>query len=106
MNRYYVEIVCRANSITRAQLEAMFEPIANAVYELTGVIDADLAANFGDLTLEFMMSVDAGDEVRALGASLAATRTALHAAGHSTPGWERIFETIQQTVRKEQPAHA
>lgn len=106
MNRFYIEIVCQSGGATAEHLEARFTDIADALYDLTEVVDADLGANFEDRTLEFMMFVDSDDEVGALTTALAATRTALHAAGHPTPGWEKDFETIQQTVRKEHPQYA
>lgn len=96
MNRYYIEIVLQAGSeVSERDLRTMFDPIADAVYELTDVIDADLGANLAERTLEFMMSVDADNEIDALAKAVAATRTAIEATADH-------FEAIQQTVRKEQ----
>lgn len=101
MNRYYLEITCLARDVTREQLEEQFEPLADAVYDLSDVIDADLGADLDARTLDFTMAVDAEDEAAALAAGVAAVRCALHAARWSTPGWEKHFEAIQHLVRRE-----
>jgi hypothetical protein len=101
MTRYYLEITCRAHGISRDQAEEIFEPLADAVYDLADVVDADLGADLAKRLFDFTMAVDADDEVSALRQGLVAVRCAIHASGGSTPGWENHFETIQQVVRLE-----
>jgi hypothetical protein len=101
MTRYYLEITCRVHGVPREEAEEIFDRLADAVYDLTDVIDPDLGANLAEGLFDFAMAVDAPDEVSALGQGLAAVRCAIHASGGSTPGWEDHFETIQQVVRRE-----
>jgi hypothetical protein len=101
MTRYYLEITCQVHGASRDTMEDLFEPLAEAVYDLTGVIDPDLGADMARSRFDFTMAVDADSEVDALRAGLAAVRSALHAIGESTPGWENHFEAIQQVVRRE-----
>ncbi len=101
MTRYYLEITCRAHGISRDRAEEIFDELAEAVYDLADVIDADLGANLEECLLDFTMAIDAEDEVSALRQGLTAVRTAIHASGGSTPGWEDHFETIQQIVRRD-----
>lgn len=97
MNRYYLEITIHLQETDASQMDALFEPLADATYDLDGVIDADLGARLDEGEFDFTMAIDAEDEPDALGKGLAAVRCAIHAAGGSTPGWE----TIQQVVRSE-----
>lgn len=101
MNRYYLELTVHLPGLDADQAEAAFEPLADAVYELVDVADADLGARLAESEFDFTMFVDAEDEVAALTAGLAAVRTAIHAVGGATPSWEGHFETIQQLVRRE-----
>lgn len=102
MNRYYVEITVKSVGASRDRVEAMFDPLAEAVCELTGVIDADLGAHFAEGLFDFSMAVDAKDEVSALMAGMSAVRAAMHAVGLSTHGWDDHFKQIQQVVRREE----
>lgn len=101
MTRYYLEITCQMQDASRSKMESLFQPLADAVYDLTGVIDADLGADTERGLFDFTMAVDAADEIAALQAGLAAVRCALHAAGEATPGWEQHYETIKQVVARE-----
>lgn len=93
--RYYLIITCKIVGPSEADLDALFEPLADAVADLVGVIDADLGANTAEGLFDFSMAVDVNDEVSALQAGLAAVRTAAHVAGCSTPGWEQHFEACE-----------
>lgn len=101
MIRYYLEITCQLQNGSRDEMEELFEPLADALYDLTNVIDADLGANLDRGQFDFTMAVDADDEVAALQAGIAAVRSAVHATGGGTPGWEQHFETIRQVVSRE-----
>jgi hypothetical protein len=106
MTRFYLEITIRVSGLPADDVERLFDPLAEAVYDLTGVIDADLGARIGDSEFDFTMAVDADDEPSALTAGLSAVRCALHAAGGATPGWEDHFAAIQSLVRKQEPVAA
>lgn len=101
MTRYYLEITCLVRGVSRDEAEKLFDALADAVYDLSDVIDADLGANLADARFDFSMAVDAETEVEALQQGLAAVRTAVHATGGSTPGWEDHFEAVQHVVRRE-----
>lgn len=100
MTRYYVEITVQAD-MPRTDREELFQSLAEAVYDVAGVNDADLGANFAAGVFDFVMTVEAGDEVSALSAGLTGVRTAVHAAGGATYGWDDHFEAIKHVVRKE-----
>ncbi|MGH9211041.1 MAG: hypothetical protein ACRD2C_10205 [Acidimicrobiales bacterium] len=102
MDRYYLEITVRV--VDDVDVEALFDPLAEAVYDLVDVIDADLGARFGDREFDFTMTLDAEDAPSALGTGLTAVRTALHATGGATLGWERHFEAIRHMVQAEPAA--
>jgi hypothetical protein len=101
MTRYYLEITCNVLGLGRSELEERFDTIADAVYDLTDVVDADLGMDLDNDRLDFTMAIDANDEPDALGKGLAAVRCAIHASGGSTPGWERHFEAVKQVVSRE-----
>lgn len=104
MTRYYIEITVRVSGLPTDRVEALFDPLADAVYDLADVIDADLGARIGAREFDFTMMLDAQDEPSALTAGLAAVRCAVHAVGGSTPGWEDHFAAIQSLVRAEPAA--
>jgi hypothetical protein len=101
MTRYYLEITVQATGLSRDDHEAIFEPLADAVYDLGDVIDAELGADLTEDLYEFTMAVDATDEVEALRAGLAAVRCAIHTVGAAPAGWDNRFKTVQQVVRDE-----
>lgn len=104
MNRYYLEITVKATGLTPTQVDDLFDPLADAVYELTDVIDADLGARLNHAEFDVTMAIDADNELTALSQGIAAVRCAIHAAGGATPGWEEHFETIRQEIRREPAA--
>jgi len=104
MTRYYLEITVKVSGLPTARVEALFDPLADAVYDLAEVVDADLGARIADNEFDFTMAIDAEDEPSALTAGLSAVRCALHAVGGATPGWEDHFAAIQSLVRAEPAA--
>jgi hypothetical protein len=99
MTRYYLEITCQMQGMPLKDAETVFERLADAVYGLTSVIDADLGRS-GD-RFDFSMAIDAEDPPSALADGLSALRCAIHTAGGNTAGWENYFETIKQVIRPE-----
>jgi hypothetical protein len=94
-SRYYLVITCKMVGPSEPELDALFEPLADAVADLSDVIDADLGANTAEGLFNFTMAIDAPDEVSALQMGLVAVRSAVHAAGGATPGWEQNFEAVE-----------
>jgi len=103
MKRFYLEITCQVHGIPA---EEVYDNLADAVHDLTDVKDQDLGANLAEGTFDFCLTVDASGEAEALGRGLAAVRTAVHAAGGSTPGWEQHFRRIKNVVRPVEPVPA
>jgi len=101
MTRYHVELDCTVLDISEGAFAALFEPVADALYDLDGLIDADLAASTGERLFTFSMSVDAPDQVAALTAAVSATRTAVHVAGGSTPEWEKHLAMVRTLITDE-----
>lgn len=106
MIRYYLEITVQVSGLSDDAVKALFDPLAEAVYDLADVVDADLGARIGDREFDFTMAVDADGAPDALTRGLAAVRCALHATGGSTADWEDHFATVQSLVRKEDPVAA
>ena|GEM_PF-3386500 len=83
----YVELTVAGDKVT----SKMFDLVAEALYNCEGVIDPDLEADFAAKTLTFHMGFAGPIEPdQALGKVLGIARTALHAAGLGTPGWENV----------------
>lgn len=99
MKRHYIQITVLVQCLSRAEMEALFEPIADAVFELSSIIDPDLSVDLGGRVFDFNMAVDADASPAALSTALNAVRSALHSAGAATPGWEQYFEVIEETIR-------
>ncbi|WP_144710994.1 hypothetical protein [Curtobacterium pusillum] len=102
MTNYLVHLECAALVDGADDITAAFDLIADALFELEDVHDQDLSADVGTRTLTFSVGVTADDEFGALDRALGAVRTALHAAGRGTPGWEQHYRMLRQEV-EEQP---
>ncbi len=96
MNRnYYVELSFEVrDGDAPADLELMVDPLMDAFEDVSGLTDVDLGVDLLASALDICIHLDGPDEVAALGAAVAAARTAIHAAGHSTPGWESSFKSM------------
>lgn len=98
-DQYLVEIECRAKG-TDVGREEFFDEISENLDKIVGVVDADLGANLADGLYHFTMYVDSargpGDAIRQ---ALAAVRTAWHASGGCTAGWDQIFQEVGQSAR-------
>jgi hypothetical protein len=51
-------------------------------------VDPDIGADLGAGTAEISVTVEGDEPVEVFGGALALVRTAVHAAGIGTPGWE------------------
>ncbi len=81
-----------------AEFGSIFDQIAEAADELVGM-DADSAANTAARTIDICMTfTDGDDQSEAIAKAISAARTALHAAGMSTPGWDQIIRRARLSV--------
>ena len=101
----YVELNAKPLNAGADALTGHFEPIADALMDLDGVVDPDLALDLDRGVLTFVMGVDTDDPGAAVNAAVTAARTAIHADGGGTPGWERYYITETNT-RAEEPVAA
>jgi hypothetical protein len=101
MNMFILRLECIAPDASDAQLEEDFSEIADAFYEVDGLIDPDLELDITTNTLTFSMIVEAPNEGDAMMAGLSAARTALHMAGKGTPGWEEHYRLSRQNVERQ-----
>lgn len=69
-----------------------FEVAADAFYACVGVFDQDMSGDGETGHITFTMGVDEVDPLEAFRAALGAVRTAMHAAGASTLGWEQHLQ--------------
>ncbi|MFJ3035918.1 hypothetical protein ACIPC2_16040 [Curtobacterium pusillum] len=101
MTNYIVRVDCVAHLDDPNDVAADFDAVADALFELDDLHDQDLAADLEAGTLAFSIGVSADDEFGALDLALSAVRTALHAAGRGTLGWERHYRMLRQEVEEE-----
>lgn len=101
MTKYLVRLECVAELDDADDIATDFDAIADALFDLDDVHDQDLAADLETRTLTFSIGVVADDEFGALDRALGVVRTALHAAGRGTPGWERHYRMLRQEVEEE-----
>lgn len=99
--KFYTEMELRASG---AIDDARFDALADALYELDeadpAVSDADLTARLADGSVTASLVVEADDPAAAATKALCAVRTAIHAIGDGTPGWE-----TKTGVMRIAPAH-
>ncbi|WIE71420.1 hypothetical protein [Curtobacterium sp. MCJR17_020] len=101
MNMFFLRIECVAPDIAADQLEDDFTEIADALFEVEGVIDPDLELDIAKRALTFTMILEATDEADAMTGAISAARTALHMAGKGTPGWEDHYRLARQDVERQ-----
>lgn len=99
MSDFQIEIVAQVTDRDMID-DSFFRAVADALFDLDRIQDHDLSAE-GNL-LTFGMSVSAPNEVDGLVVAMAAVRTALHAAGGSTPGWEDDIAMLRTVIEREQ----
>lgn len=72
------------------QIESHLDRIADSLAECSGYIDADVAANLAKNEVTYCISLQARTLDEAVSRVKTIARTALHASGGSTPGWESV----------------
>jgi hypothetical protein len=85
--------------------ETRFAALADALCDLEdsdpGVEDADLGASLTSGHATVSLTVDAADAAEAGAKALCVVRTAIHAAGDTTPGWETVRTAMHITPAEE-----
>ena len=75
-----------------SDLPGRVEALADALHDLEdfdpAVEDPDLAARLTDGYVDVQMVIEAGDPAEAMTKALCVLRSAIHAIGDATPGWE------------------
>ena len=97
-NAFHLEVVVATEVEDSEAFESLFDRVADTFFECEGIENADVAADLQAHTLTFEMDVAGAREADALERALGAVRTTLHAAGGATPGWEKHFRMLRQTV--------
>ena len=96
MTSYYVEFVFDMGAPFAADAEDHFDEIAAAFADLAG-IDGDVGVDCGAGRVELCMTLEAVDRQEALLAAFAAARTAIHAAGGATSGWDGWLDRLLES---------
>lgn len=91
---FYVELHCQGDP--NEDLDGQLDVIMDALAAEPGEADADVGADLAAGTVDFCVSVKADNPAEALALVQAFVRSALHGAGMSTPGWERIAELVDR----------
>ncbi len=99
--KFHMELSAQGLNMTAETFDAHFDSIADALYSCDGISNQDLAGDSSTQIATFAMDVDAEDEIAAFTVGMGAVRTALHVSGGSTPGWEKHFAMLRQTLQNE-----
>jgi hypothetical protein len=82
------EVACIGPTACHTRLDPLMEALLDLEEVDTAITDPDLAADIGTGRVDVQMTVEADDPAEAMVKALAALRTAIHAIGDATPGWE------------------
>jgi hypothetical protein len=78
-----------------SKVEELIDALADELYELD-TTDLSVAATLSTGTFEVSLTVDAEDVEAAIVQAAATLRTAIHAIGGATPGWEVVAAKARQ----------
>lgn len=102
MKPWFVEFSATLpEDVDRDLFEEHVEAVLIELDGLKGITDADLSVDYTEPRVTFAMSVNAEDEADVVGQVGTAMRTAIHAAGGKTSGWEKMIAEMSQTKRYE-----
>lgn len=79
-------------------LESVFENVADCMADMDDM-DADAAVNLEERTVEMSMSIQCERVEEAADRALTAVRAAVHAAGGSTPDWDKVIDHQAMEMR-------
>jgi hypothetical protein len=79
-------------------LDARSDALQEELDKLGHIVDPELLVNLrtGEIIAE--MIVEADDMMEATSIAVCALRTAFHAIGENTPGWERLLDEVRTKV--------
>lgn len=96
MSGFYVEMTfdlgAPQDEGARSDLEAHLDDVAAAFCDLD--VDGDVGADLAAGRIDLCMTLDAANRMDALTCAVSAARTAIHAAGGATPGWEKMLTEL------------
>lgn len=92
MTSYYVELTFEMGRPLDKSAEAHFDEVAEAFADLTDV-DGDVGVNL-EGRVDLCMTLSADDRAEAWNKAVTAARTAIHAAGGRTAGWEGMLSKL------------
>ncbi|RCW40725.1 hypothetical protein DFQ14_11051 [Halopolyspora algeriensis] len=103
---FYVEVTCRASGSHAEELEEHLEQVMDALQDEPGVADADIGADLDEMLVDFCLHVRADSAADAVAQAHTVVRSALHAAGAATPGWEHMDRALasEEAVSTVRPA--
>lgn len=102
MKTWFVEFSATLpGDVDRANLEEHLEAVLIELDSLDGITDADMAIDYDEPRVMFSMYVQAEDDSSAIAQVGTAMRTAIHAAGGGTPGWEKMLARMPSHRRYE-----
>lgn len=93
MISYYVEFGFTINTAFDKNAEQHFDQVADAFADLAGV-DGDVGVDMQAGKVELCITIIAADRAEALHKAFVAARTAVHAAGGATHGWDGWLEEM------------
>ncbi len=88
MTKYFTEVVCQAHDIDRQIFDAVVPEIAEALFSLDGGAGASFSADPRAFTVTFGFMFSSRSRKDAIEKSKVIARTALHASGGVTAGWD------------------
>ena len=91
------------NSGTDEEFDRHTDEVLDHLSDLDGILEADMTVSLTDRTVKFHLWVEGQDQAGALGVAFARVRTAVHAQGGYTGGWD---EGIAQAVANVRPSEA
>lgn len=109
MTSYYVELIFDMGGPFDEEMDNHLDQIAEALAEISDV-DGDVASHVKAGRVEICITVEAPDRSNAIIQAIVAARTAIHAAGGGTAGWEnwlpKLLESDDFTTSvSRSPAH-
>lgn len=81
-----------------SDFDARTDRLMDALEGLGGVADPDLAVNLRTGEVDVTLIVEADDYPSAANKAMSDLRTAIHAIGDATPGWEESFREVRMSL--------
>lgn len=91
--RYSVELAMFLDQPIDADIEAHLDDVADAFADIADV-DGDVGVNVATGRVDLCMTLAAESPADAIGKAISAARTAIHAAGGGTPGWDDLLQKV------------